>query len=580
MPLGASNISDQGGKTLYGGDSADRCEKGQQVWAKADPFITYVCKYATRTKTIKTVYTSWSDWQSAASSANNREVESITLYQYQPKTYSVSYRSVAGTGLPSAQTKIHGEGLHLSEQKPQRDGYAFVGWATSADGGVAYKAGQQYTGNNDLTLYAVWEADTYTVSYDANGGTGAPPAQTKKHDSSLRISAQVPTKIDCVFLGWSTTPNGNVAFAPDSVCNLNQNVTLYALWQEEVKAVYYIIYNANGGVDAPAMQTKYENEDIKISMSAPTRKGYEFVGWAVGSNDTVVYTSGDTCKENKTLYLYAVWKAENYTVSYNANGGSGAPQGQTATYGEPVRTSAIEPTKENYRFVGWSESRNASRAEYLAGDSLIVAANTVLYAVWAEPTAQAEALPFEDVPNDAWYREDLESAYNSGLINGRSERRYGPTENITFAETIKLACTIYQLYYDGEVTLERGADVWYSTYMEFAQANRIVRTDYSSVANKYVTRREFVNIFYGALPASAFAKINNVADNAIPDVKLGDAYAGEIYAFYRAGILIGNDRKGTFKPDSNIARSEVAALVTRMLDTNARKTISLQGTNG
>lgn len=328
------------------------------------------------------------------------------------------------------------------------------------------------------------------------------------------------------------------------------------------------------------MQTKYENEDIKISMSAPTRKGYEFVGWAVGSNDTVVYTSGDTCKENKTLYLYAVWKAENYTVSYNANGGSGAPQGQTATYGEPVRTSAIEPTKENYRFVGWSESRNASRAEYLAGDSLIVAANTVLYAVWAEPTAQAEALPFEDVPNDAWYREDLESAYNSGLINGRSERRYGPTENITFAETIKLACTIYQLYYDGEVTLERGADVWYSTYMEFAQANRIVRTDYSSVANKYVTRREFVNIFYGALPASAFAKINNVADNAIPDVKLGDAYAGEIYAFYRAGILIGNDRKGTFKPDSNIARSEVAALVTRMLDTNARKTISLQGTNG
>ena len=83
--------------------------------------------------------------------------------------------------------------------------------------------------------------------------------------------------------------------------------------------------------------------------------------------------------------------------------------------------------------------------------------------------------------------------------------------------------------------------------------------------------KSFVNIFYGALPLKEFAKINNVEDNIIPDVKIGDAYSGEIYTFYRAGILTGNDARGTFKPDSNIARSEVAAIVMRMLDSGARK---------
>ena len=78
-------------------------------------------------------------------------------------------------------------------------------------------------------------------------------------------------------------------------------------------------------------------------------------------------------------------------------------------------------------------------------------------------------------------------------------------------------------------------------------------------------------LFERGLTLKEFAQITNVDDNVIPDVKMGDAYSGEIYTFYRAGILAGNDAKGTFKPDSNISRSEVAAIVTRMLDSGARK---------
>jgi hypothetical protein len=67
-----------------------------------------------------------------------------------------------------------------------------------------------------------------------------------------------------------------------------------------------------------------------------------------------------------------------------------------------------------------------------------------------------------------------------------------------------------------------------------------------------------------------------VADNAIPDVKMGDKYADEIYEFYRAGILTGNDAAGTFAPDSNIKRSEVAAILIRMFDVSARQSVTLK----
>ena len=304
-----------------------------------------------------------------------------------------------------------------------------------------------------------------------------------------------------------------------------------------------------------------------------------------GNDDTVVYSSGDSYKENKTLYLHAVWTANTYTISYDANGGFGAPRNQTKIHDEDIVLSIVEPEREGHMFIGWSDARYAEYAKYYVEDTFTKNSDTVLYAVWEEiieedkedektsddKNQSQDEIPFEDVPEDAWYRKDVENAYKNGLINGKSEKRYAPNDNMTYAEAIKLACTIYQLYYDGEVTLTNGSDVWYSTYMDYALENRIVRTDYSSVANEYVTRKEFVNIFYGALPLKEFAKINNVEDNIIPDVKIGDAYSGEIYTFYRAGILTGNDARGTFKPDSNIARSEVAAIVTRMLDSGARK---------
>ena len=151
-----------------------------------------------------------------------------------------------------------------------------------------------------------------------------------------------------------------------------------------------------------------------------------------------------------------------------------------------------------------------------------------------------------------------------------------PNDNLTDAEAVKLACAMHQLYHDKKVTLTAGSSVWYSTYMSYALEKGIIEIDLTAVADEKITRSDFVKIFYAALPASEYAVINEVANNAIPDVSLIAKSAKEIYAFYRAGILVGSDNEGTFNPESNIVRSEVAAILTRMFDGSARKTITLK----
>lgn len=184
--------------------------------------------------------------------------------------------------------------------------------------------------------------------------------------------------------------------------------------------------------------------------------------------------------------------------------------------------------------------------------------------------------PFTDVAEGAWYRKDVETAHKNGLVNGKSDTMYYPDDNMTYAEAVKLACAMHQLYHDKKVTLTAGSSVWYSTYMSYALEKGIIDEDLTAVADEKINRSDFVKIFYAALPNSEYAVINEVADHAIPDVSLNAKSAKEIYAFYRAGILVGSDNEGTFNPESNIIRSEVAAILTRMFDGSARKTITLK----
>ena len=180
---------------------------------------------------------------------------------------------------------------------------------------------------------------------------------------------------------------------------------------------------------------------------------------------------------------------------------------------------------------------------------------------------------FNDISESDWFYVSVKSAYELGLMIGKENGNFDPTSGITIAETLTIAARLNYIY-------EWGMDVfpastpWYQTYVDYAVSHGII-TSAPKNANAPATRAYYAAVMAKALPDEALQEINNVADGAIPDVKLDDKYGNAVYKLYRAGILTGNDKKGTFAPDSAIKRSEVAAIVARMVDISLRKKITL-----
>ena len=147
-------------------------------------------------------------------------------------SYTISYNANGGSGAPGAQTKWYDENIVLSSTKPTRTGHSFVRWNTNTNNtGTAYNPGATYASNANLTLYAIWKANTYTVTYNANGGSGAPGNQTKTYGVNLTLSSTKPTRTNYDFKGWSTSPNGGVVYNSGATYTNNNAVTLYAVWE-------------------------------------------------------------------------------------------------------------------------------------------------------------------------------------------------------------------------------------------------------------------------------------------------------------------------------------------------------------
>lgn len=147
----------------------------------------------------------------------------------------------------------------------------------------------------------------YDISYNANGGTGAPSGQTKWYDTALTLSSTKPSRTGHSFLGWSASRTAtSPTWYAGGLYKDNVDRTLYAVWKPHT---YNISYNANGGIDAPPNQTKTYGAPLTISNLKPTKQYYVFLGWSTSeTSDIVAYKPGDSYTDNSATTLYAVWK--------------------------------------------------------------------------------------------------------------------------------------------------------------------------------------------------------------------------------------------------------------------------------
>ena len=248
-------------------------------------------------KTV-TIYVVFDDGTKISSVASEGEV---TVAPCQQTTrYGVSYDANGGTGAPARQqwSNLHKGTDKISSVVPIKSGYKFLYWEDINSAGKTYSPGQSVSyDHNNLSLRAVWQKnDTYTVSYNANGGSGAPVAQAKQHGVNLTLSNTIPTKrysvsynanggsvspssktVSCTFKNWNTAQNGSgTTYAPGSSYTVNSGALLYAQWSN------------------PTYGT----------LPTPTKAGYTFDGWYTSASGGSKITGSTTVTSNTTIYAH------------------------------------------------------------------------------------------------------------------------------------------------------------------------------------------------------------------------------------------------------------------------------------
>lgn len=175
------------------------------------------------------------------------------------------------------------------------------------------------------------------------------------------------------------------------------------------------------------------------------------------------------------------------------------------------------------------------------------------------------SLPFTDVSADVWYYPYLQTAYSFGIITGKSETVFDPDEGLTCAEAAKIAAVIHsQSGNDGKKTeFQSYGDNWYDVYVDYCYENGIIEDYIVFDWNQNATRAQMAYLFSRCDTEPRY--INEVPLTDIPDVYDTTPFAYEILDLYNKGIAVGSDEYMAYYPDSQVKRSEAAALVARIL---------------
>lgn len=221
--------------------------------------------------------------------------------------------------------------------------------------------------------------EVHTISFDAAGGTvgtASIQADTGKAYGEL----PVPTRDGYIFYGWYTSKSNGTHITPESIFNGTADQTLYAHWSLDAGKTYTVTLNANGGTVSPASLTVTTGEKYG-TLPTPTRSGYTFLGWFTDASEGQNVSEYDKVVLVADQTLYAHW-AGNYTVTFDAQGGTVSPASITVASGRSYGKLPI-PTRKGYRFLGWASTPVSDSNTYIKGSTIVdITEDQTLYAQW------------------------------------------------------------------------------------------------------------------------------------------------------------------------------------------------------
>ena len=232
-----------------------------------------------------------------------------------------------------------------------------------------------------------------TISYDANGGSGAMTPQGFLKNTASTLNANTFTRNGCTFTGWNTQADGTgTSYQDGASVTLTENMTLYAQWRP---IQYAISYDLNGGTLSTSNPVSYDVESADIKLNNPTMTGYTFAGWTgtgltEASTDVTIPTGSAGNRE-----YTANWRANTYTVRFVAGGGTGSMSDQTFTYDVEQALSSNAFTRNGYTFTSWLNSD--SQTTYTNGQSVknLTSADNGVITLTAQWTANTYRISFD-----------------------------------------------------------------------------------------------------------------------------------------------------------------------------------------
>lgn len=281
---------------------------------------------------------------------------------------SIKYVLNGGTN-PVDQPDGYNTGEETSLKAPTKTGYTFQGWTTTAITQPQKEITISSSDYGEKTFTAHWTVNTYTVTFNANGGTCSTTTKNITYDSTY--SLPTPTRNGYTFGGWYY----NSVLCDSELWNIAENCTLIADWQANTNQ---ITYNLGGGTNATSNPETYIT-GTTVVLQNPTKTGYTFDGWTT----TGITTPTKNVKISSTDYgdktFKANWTANTYTVSFNANGGTCSTTTKEITYDSTY--SLPTPSRTGYTFKGWTYNSSVYTNRYWQ-----IAKNCTLYAKWQANT--------------------------------------------------------------------------------------------------------------------------------------------------------------------------------------------------
>jgi len=492
--------------------------------------------------------------------------------QWTVNQYTITYDLDGGTaeGNPDTYT-VETDAFTL--KNPTRPGHTFTGWSgtgLTGEDNLTVTIPKGSTGNRSYTAH--WSLNTYSITYDLDGGTafGNPDSYTVE---SATITLNQPTKTGYTFTGWSGTDltgEDNLTVTIPAGSTGDRSYTAH--WSLNT---YSITYDLNGGT-ASGNPDFYTVESSTITLNPPTRTGYTFIGWSgtdlSGSDNlTVTIPTGSIGNRSYTAH----WSLNTYSITYDLDGGTafGNPDSYTV---ESAAITLNEPTKAGYVFTGWSGT------DLVGEDNLTVtipagsSGDRRYTAHWEfDPTIIAALNPtpnvdFLDVSRTDWFYYDVRYVCENGLMNGTSRNRFSPYGTATRGMLVTI---LYRMEneprcFGSAAFSDVKPGAYYEKAVVWASQNNIVSgyTDGTFRPDAPVTREQLASILYRY---TLYRGQDVSAGETTSLTGYGDAQAVSSYALpamrWACGTGILQGANGKLNPSGLATRAQLAAMLHRYL---------------